>query len=136
MFVEPSLRIRSHSSVMARLEEFLVANHDQPTYLAEICAATGVSDRTLRACCQEHLGMGPVRYLWLRRMHLARRALMRAAPRVVTVAAVASNYGFGELGRFSVQYRALFGESPSVSLQRTAIDGRREENNPLRPRVS
>jgi len=134
--VEPSQRVRSHSAVMARFEEFLVANHDQPAYLAEICAATGVSERTLRLCCQEHLGIGPVRYLWLRRMHLARRALMRADPRVVTVTEIASDYGFGELGRFSVQYRALFGESPSVSLHRIADDCRQEKNRPLHLRVS
>jgi AraC-like DNA-binding protein len=133
--VEPSLRVRSHSAIMARLEEFLVANHDQPAYLAEICAATGVSERTLRVCCQEHLGVSPVRYLWLRRMHLAKRALMRADPGAVTVTEVANDYGFGELGRFAVQYRALFGESPSASLHRSA-NGRRQENHPLRLRAS
>jgi AraC-like DNA-binding protein len=111
---------------MARLENFVAANHDRPVYLMEICAATGVSGRTLRICCQENLGVGPVRYLWLRRMHLARRALIRADPKAVTITEVASDYGFGELGRFSVQYRALFGESPSASLHRRANDGVRE----------
>jgi AraC-like DNA-binding protein len=129
--VEPSLRVRNHSAVMGRLEDFFTANHDRPAYLAEICAATGVSERTLRVCCQEHLGVSPIRYLWMRRMHLARRALIRADPGVVTVTEVASDYGFGELGRFSVQYRALFGESPSASLHRMANDGRQEENHPL-----
>ena len=62
--------------------------------------------------------MGPARYLWHRRMHLARRALLRSDPQIVTVTEVATKYGFWELGRFSVQYRALFGESPSVSLRR------------------
>jgi AraC-like DNA-binding protein len=134
--IEPSLRVRNHSAVMARLEDFLTANHDHPAYLAEICAATGVSERTLRVCCQEHLGVSPIRYLWLRRMHLARRALMRADPGVVTVTEVASTYGFGELGRFSVQYRALFGEPPSASLHRAVNDRHLGENLPLRLRPS
>jgi hypothetical protein len=31
-----------------------------------------------------------------------------------------AGFGFCELGRFSVEYRALFGESPSTSLQRSS----------------
>ena len=70
--------------------------------------------------------MGPKRYLLLRRMHLARRALLMADPATVTVTEIATNYGFWELGRFSVAYRSLFGESPLASLRRTPDD--------LRPR--
>jgi len=109
---------RAHAKVVARFEDFLAAKRYEPVYLAEICAAIGVSERTLRTCCQEHLGMGPVHYLWLRRMHLARRALLRGDAITTTVTKVATDFGFWELGRFSVEYRALFGESPSVSLHR------------------
>jgi hypothetical protein len=59
---------RHHSIVMRRLEQVLEANSDELFYMAELCAAVGVSYPTLRACCQEHLGMSPKRYLWLRRM--------------------------------------------------------------------
>jgi AraC-like DNA-binding protein len=91
--------------------------------VTEICAAIGVTDRTLRLHCQEHLGMGPHRYLWLRRMHLARRALALADATTRTVTEIANDYGFGELGRFAVSYRKLFGESPSATLRRLP-DGR------------
>lgn len=107
-----------HSTVITRLEELLSANRHRPLHMPEICAATGVPERTLRHFCQKHLGMAPVRYLWLRRMQLARAALMRADPATATVTEIATGHGFWELGRFSVAYRTLFGESPSVSLRR------------------
>ncbi len=118
-----------HAVIMRRLEEVLEANPDRTLYLAELCAATGASDRTLRACCQKHLGMSPTRYLWLRRMHLARRALRRADPAMTTVTEIATNCGFWELGRFSVAYRALFGESPSAALRRPSDDPRPKKSN-------
>jgi len=109
---------RKQSSIIARFEELLAANPARPLYLAEICAATGVSERTLRICCHDYLGMGPIRYLWLRRMHLARDALILADSTTSAVTEIATEFGFWELGRFSVEFRALFGEPPSVSLRR------------------
>jgi AraC-like DNA-binding protein len=115
--VEKNNGARRHEVVMRRFVEFLQLHPDQPLYLTEICASIEVSERTLRACCEEHLGMGPIRYLTLRRMHLARRALFRADPSTSTVTRIATDHGFWELGRFSVAYRTLFGESPSETLR-------------------
>jgi AraC-like DNA-binding protein len=125
---EASTAHHRHAVVMRRLEELLEANPDRTLYLAELCVATGASDRTLRACCQEHLGMSPMRYLWLRRMHLARRALRVADPAAATVTEIATNYGFWELGRFSVAFRSLFGESPSAALRWPPDDLRPQKN--------
>ncbi|MEK9281822.1 helix-turn-helix domain-containing protein [Bradyrhizobium sp. ISRA442] len=113
-----STRGRGHNAIMARFEEFLEANPDRPLYLTEICAAIGVAERTLRASCEEHLGMGPIRFLTLRRMHLVHRALLSAVPSTSTVTQIATDHGFCELGRFAVAYRAAFGESPSETLRR------------------
>jgi AraC-like DNA-binding protein len=113
---------RCHDMIVAKFEEYLEANPNIPLHLAEICAAVGVAERTLRAACEEHLGMGPIRYLALRRMHLVHRALLRAHHRSTTVTRVATDHGFWELGRFSVAYRALFGEMPSVTLHRRPDD--------------
>jgi AraC-like DNA-binding protein len=75
---------------------------------------------TLRAACEEHLGMGPIRYLALRRMHLVRRAQLRAVSSTTTVTRIAADRGFWELGRFATNYHSLFGEKPSVTLRRPA----------------
>jgi AraC-like DNA-binding protein len=112
-----SERVR-HQKIMARFEDFLAMKRYEPLYLAEICAGIGASERTLRACCHEHLGVGPVRYLWLRRMNLAHRKLLRCDATEATVTEIATEHGFWELGRFSGDYRALFGELPSVTLER------------------
>jgi transcriptional regulator GlxA family with amidase domain len=128
---ERSIGNRRHAAIIARLEDFLAANCDQPLYLAEICTAIGVPERTLRTCCEEHLGMGPIRYLWLRRMHLAHSALNRAAPATTTVTEIATAYGFWEFGRFAVAYRELFGESPSVSLGRSPAGSPKPANRPI-----
>jgi AraC-like DNA-binding protein len=114
---------RHRSRVMRRLEEALMANPEEPLYMAELAAQVGASYWTLRNCCLEYLGISPKRYLWLRRMNLARRALRNADAERSTVTDIASNYGFWELGRFSVAYRSLFGESPSTALRRPP-DGR------------
>jgi AraC-like DNA-binding protein len=102
---------------LARFVEFLKAHPHRPLYLAEICAAIGVGERTLRVSCERHLGMGPIRYLTLRRMHLVRRALRHSDPSTATVTQIVTNHGFWELGRFSVAYRTLFGEPPSETLR-------------------
>jgi len=105
-------------SVILRFENFLEANPDRPLHVPEVCAAVGVSERTLRFHCQAHLGISPQRYLWLRRMRKVRRSLELADAADKTVTAIATDHGFWELGRFSVAYRTLFGEVPSATLRR------------------
>jgi len=116
--VESTTGTQQHNVIVARFHQFLEANPDRAIYLAEICKSVGASERTLRTACEEQFGMGPVRYLTLRRMHLVHRALLRADASSATVTSIATGHGFWELGRFSVAYRALFGELPSETLRR------------------
>jgi len=113
---EDRLAQRHHSLVLRRFRRAVEEDPDQPLYIPELCAAIRVSDRTLRLCCQEQLGMSPKRYLMLRRMHLARRALRDGSPGTTTVTQIATQYGFWQFGRFAGEYKALFGEAPSATL--------------------
>jgi len=108
--------LRQHALIMRRFRRIVEESPDQPFYIPELCKAIGVADRTLRIVCQEQLGMSPKRYLLLRRMHLARRALRDSGPTATTVTEIAAQYGFWQFGRFAGEYKSLFGELPSTTL--------------------
>jgi AraC-like DNA-binding protein len=114
---ETSVARGQHAIAMRRFRRVLEENPERPLFIPQICETIRVSERTLRVCCQQHLGTSPKHYLLLRRMHLARRALRERAGTAATVTEVATQYGFWQLGRFAVEYRALFGEAPSATLR-------------------
>ena len=90
---------------------------DNPLYVMEMAKYVGVSVRSLTALCNNYLGMGPKSYSTLRRMHLVRRELQRGTSDEMSVTEIATKYGFWQLGRFAVNYKSLFGESPSRTLR-------------------
>ena len=108
---------KRQASIMERFEDLIRADPCGVQPIGAICAAIGVPDRTLRTCCESHLGLSPLRYLQLRRMQLARHALRGALPGGASVAQIARLHGFGQPGRFAGVYRAQFGELPSATLR-------------------
>jgi AraC-like DNA-binding protein len=118
--IEVKVSAHWHREILARFEGLLQM---QPVLrVAEICAALGVTDRTLRRCCEEHLGMSPSSYLRLHRMQQVQRALHSGNSDAATVAEVARRYGVRHLGRFAAGYYALYGELPSATLRRAHLE--------------
>jgi AraC-like DNA-binding protein len=109
---------KRHNSLMACFEAACMSYEHRIPSLTELCTALGVPERSLRASCVQHLGMGPMRYLRLRKMKLVRHALRSARPADAGVAELARRHGFTEMGRFAATYRQLFGKLPSATLQR------------------
>lgn len=106
-----------HQIIIRRFFELLEAQSVGPFHMQEVSDRIGVSSRTMRLACQEHLGISPMQYLLQCRMQLARRALQEADPDITRVTDIATELGFWELGRFSVKYRQAFGETPSSTLR-------------------
>jgi len=96
---------------------------EDPICIAKICRASGVSARTLLRAFRAVHGATPYRWLRLQRLIEARRILLSATGKPLTVTEVATRFGFVELGRFSVAYRSVFGESPSATLRRSSRCG-------------
>lgn len=106
--------------LVERAEVLTLAEVDQPLQISALCAALFVSERTLRKAFRRVRGLPPCRHLRLLRLSQARRALMDTDSGLSTVTEIATGFGFLELGRFSVEYRRAFGESPSQTLQRAS----------------
>ncbi len=106
--------------LVQRAEMLVLGNLDKrpPLRVAALAHLLMVNERVLRRAFQDTHGAPPSRYLRTLRLSEARRALLSTLDRDVTVTEIATLFGFAELGRFSVEYRAVFGESPSVTLRR------------------
>lgn len=105
--------------IVRKVEEcFLQAMQEggSPLSLADLCKAAHVSKSTLYAAFHHVFGVPPLEYLHKRRLMEARQLLLNASPTRGAVKNAAMRAGLTELGRFSVEYRSLFGESPSAIL--------------------
>ena len=81
----------------------------------EFASLAGVSQRTLERTF-EAVGITPQKYLRWRRMQAAHYDLLVQDQESTRVTDVAAHWGFTELGRFAVEYKRLFAESPSETL--------------------
>jgi AraC-like DNA-binding protein/tetratricopeptide (TPR) repeat protein len=88
--------------------------------LTALARSAGVSSRTLQRQFRIFLGKTPVAALHDIRFDSARRELLRGLPDA-RVMDVAHRWGFTHSGRFSVEYRRRFGETPSQTLKRQAV---------------
>jgi len=102
-------------SLVRRAEAFVHAHDEAAPTVAELCRATGACRRTLQASFVDVLGFGPSRYLRALRLNRVRADLKREA---ASVSEIAVRWGFWHLGRFSADYRAMFGELPSETRAR------------------
>jgi AraC family transcriptional regulator, ethanolamine operon transcriptional activator len=103
--------------VIARTLELIHASGGQPLHIADLCAATEVSERTLRNVFNEYFGVGPMRLLKMRQLREIRAALEIADPARDTVANIAERFGVWDFSLFARNYKKLFGESPSLTLR-------------------
>lgn len=102
-----------------RAIDYIEANLDEAIGLSEIAAAAGVPGRTLIRHFEDFKGTTPIRYLRAARYKKVRESLRRAEPEE-SITEIALKWGFAHMGRFSVEYRKRFGESPSQTVRRRA----------------
>jgi AraC family transcriptional regulator, ethanolamine operon transcriptional activator len=129
-------------SLARRAELLLRQNILEPPTIHALCTALAASERTLHQAFRQHLNATPKAYVKTLRLNAARHDLMKGGDST-RVTDVALDWGFQHFGWFSQDYRRLFDESPSHTLQRGRKAGRvaafRTDEGPIvigsRPRL-
>ena len=70
---------------------------------------------------RRELSVSPIRYLLARRLSAVRRKLVSIDPEHGIIKRVAMEHGFTHMGRFAVNYRKQFAETPSQTLNRVRL---------------
>jgi AraC-like DNA-binding protein len=91
-----------------------------PLTLSAIAARSQMSARALQQGFKRHLGTSPMSYLREVRLRRAHQTLLESDPSRVTVASVAYDWGFTNLGRFAAAHAARYREQPAKTLRRIA----------------
>ena len=115
---EASLGNRSTGRVARRARDYIEDHYGDTIRMEDLCRFAGVSLRTLQRSFAEYFQVSPLEYIKKRRLNAARLDLVADDSPLHTVTEIALDNGFTHLGRFSVNYRELFGESPSETLAR------------------
>jgi AraC-like DNA-binding protein len=82
----------------------------------DLADSAGVSRRELERAFRQTLDTSPYNFLRLSRLNNLHRELLKQERNSTTVTKLALGWGFAELGRTAVEYRKLFGQSPSLTL--------------------
>jgi len=119
--------------VVERAVAHMEAHRDQPVTITELCNRVGASRRTLQYSFDSIVGVSPVQYLRVTRLNGVRRGLLKA-DRGTTVADIAAEWGFLHLSQFAKDYRELFGEKPSDTLEKhPPLQAEQERRSHVRP---
>ncbi|WCN07785.1 helix-turn-helix domain-containing protein [Marinomonas mediterranea] len=105
--------------VVDTARRFIEAHPDVPLTVTDLCEVANVSRRTLQYSFESIIGISPIQYLRISRLNGARRNLIKSDIDT-TVSDVAATWGFWHLSQFAKDYRNLFGERPSQTLDQAS----------------
>lgn len=116
------MRSKSRFDILQAAIEVIENQIEEPLSTKALASKVGASPRVLQYAFQETLEITPMKYILNRKLHAARSDLKRSGADVRSqVTRIAMLYGMCHLGRFSTNYKQLFGESPSSTLKQCSI---------------
>ncbi|MFJ4455928.1 AraC family transcriptional regulator [Pseudomonas sp. NPDC089392] len=105
-------------AIVRMIEEFMEEHAHETLTISQIARYAGVTARTVQLSFQRFRGLSPMQFLKEIRLRRVRGELEAKNLTDVQVSSTALKWGFNHLGRFSVEYKKRFGESPSDTIKR------------------
>ena len=101
---------------LSRAEEYIRENLKDSITRDQLAEVSGSSIRTLSRAFEKKYGFGPKAFIKKCRLNSAYLELLSSDDEMTTVTKIALDYGFMHIGKFAIEYKKTFGESPSTSL--------------------
>jgi AraC family ethanolamine operon transcriptional activator len=112
-----AMHTSQYYALARRARDYMLDRQATPPSITEICLAIGTSERTLHTAFRSQYGISPKSFLKTQRLFAAHKRLKKAKAGD-QVTDIAMRLGFFETGRFAGEYKAIFGELPSVTLDK------------------
>ena len=107
---------RTRLCIAKLAQSYIEEHHKEAIRMEDLCLETAAALRTLQRCFREYFDLTITDYIKTVRLNAAHCELINAHPREYSVTTIALQHGFTHLGRFSVEFHKLFGQSPRDTL--------------------
>lgn len=114
----PNLRMSGRLKHLRQARDFIKDHASEAIHSEALRENLGMSPRGIEVLFRSSLGITPNAFIRHQRLHGVRRELLAAKYKPKAISEIALKWGFWHMGHFSVNYRSLFGESPTQTLHR------------------
>lgn len=98
---------------------YMEANIEFPITISDLCLALNTNIKALERAFLRTYGLGPKQYLLKKRLSKLRQLLIYGSGKERALVDAYLSCGLSHFGRAALDYRAFFGEPPSVTLSRS-----------------
>lgn len=110
---------RQATQLVRRARDYIAGHIHEPLTLKDLYTALGVSRRTLFYSFENVFGLTPMEYIKVQRLQGLHQSLLAAEPTTTKVTTLARKWGFWHSGQLAKDYKTMFGELPSATLQKS-----------------
>ncbi len=102
-----------------KIRKYIEKNYKYDIKVNELANSKKFSKRTVRLGFNNLFGFSPKQYLKCYRLGTVHHSLLKSDFNSYTVGNIAYEHGFSHMGRFSDNYKSMFGKAPSSTLKTT-----------------